>query len=98
MIKQQKFKKSSTRSFKTRSSSQKALKTVLSLFLTFPLMLILFILDRLLLLILLGMTAPSFQTWYGDNRVMARSVIRVLVGYSLIGLIWAVVWLVQNFF
>jgi hypothetical protein len=97
MIKQTKFKKSSTRKFKTRPSSRTALKTVIALFFMLPLMFVLFILDRVILLPILGKTAPSFQLWYDNNTEMARSVIRVLLGYSIIGLAWLVVWLVQNY-
>lgn len=98
MIKQPNFKKSTTRKFKTRPSSRTALKTVIALFFMLPLMFTLFILDRIILLPMLGKIAPSFQLWYDNNTEMARSVIRVLVGYSVIGLVAGVVWLVQNFF
>lgn len=96
-MKHQQFKKSSTRKSKTKQSTERTLKTVISLFFIFPLILILFILDRVLLLPLLGINSPSFQFWYDNTKMMAQSVIRVGIGYGLIGLVYLVVWLVSNF-
>ena len=96
-MKQQMFKKSSTRKNKTKPSTNKTLKMIFSLFIVFPLILIVFILDRALLLPLLGMNSPSFQIWYDNTKMMAQSVVRVGVGYGIIGLVCFIIWLVSNF-
>ena len=50
----------------------------------FPIVLLLYILDRLLLSVLIHLKSENFSTWISDKQEIKLTIIRVLVFYTML--------------